>query len=150
MSTSEGIKEFLKNKILAVVGVSRSEKKFSYRLFKELQSKGYTVYPINPKAEEINSEKCYNSFLSLPQRVNGIVIVLPPNQTEKVVNEAITLGIKNIWIQQGAESQRAIDICKENGINVIYKQCVLMYAEPRTFPHNLHFAVNKFLGKLPD
>ncbi|HZK52746.1 MAG TPA: CoA-binding protein [Desulfosporosinus sp.] len=132
---------------MAVVGVSRSEKKFSYSLYKSLKSKGYQLFAVNPNTDRIDEEYFYGNIQSLPQKVNGVVIVVPPNQTEKVVMEAAA-GINHIWIQQGAESEQAIDFCKKNGINVIHNQCILMFAEP-SFLHKCHRYVNKALGKLP-
>jgi len=148
LSTMAAITKFLDQKTLAVVGVSRSEKKFSYRLFKSLKTKGYRVFAVNPNTDRIDGESCFGNIQSLPQQVNGVVIVVPPNQTEKVVKDAAAAVINHIWIQQGAESEEAIDFCKKSGINVIHNQCILMFAEP-SFPHKCHRYVNKALGKLP-
>jgi len=148
MTTMAAITKFLDQKTLAIVGVSRSEKKFSYSLYKSLKGKGYQIFAVNPNTNSIDGESCYGNIQSLPQPVNGVVIVVPPNQTEKVVKEAAAAGINHIWIQQGAESDDALDFCKESGINVIHKQCILMFAEP-SFPHNCHRFVWKVLGKLP-
>jgi uncharacterized protein len=146
--TMSAIEKFLNQKTLAVVGVSRSKKKFSYILYKTLKTKGYELYAVNPNTNHIDEEACFSNIQSLPKQVDGVLIVVPPNQTEKVVKDAVKLGISHIWIQQGAESQEAIDYCKENGINVIHNQCVLMFAEP-SFPHKCHRYVWKALGKLP-
>ncbi len=149
MATREAIQEFLNQKTLAIVGMSRSEKKFSSMLYKNLKAKGYRLFAVNPNTVSIQGEACFDSLKSLPQKVDGVVIVVPPNQTEKVVKDAISLGINNIWIQQGAESAEAIDFCKRNEINVIHNQCILMFAEPSGFPHKLHRHVWRVLGKLP-
>lgn len=148
MNTMVEITKFLSQKTLAVVGVSRSQKKFSYTLYKGLKAKGYGLFAVNPNTDRIDGESCYSNLQSLPQKVNGVVIVVPPNQTEKVVKDAAAVGINHIWIQQGAESEEAIDFCKKNGINVIHNQCILMFAEP-SFLHKCHRYVNNVLGKLP-
>jgi uncharacterized protein len=148
LTTMAGITKFLDQKTLAIVGVSRSEKKFSNRLYKVLKSKGYQLFGVNPNTDSIDGESCFSNIQSLPQQVNGVVIVVPPNQTEKVVKDAAAAGINHIWIQQGAESPGAIDFCKKNGINVIHNHCILMFAEP-SLPHKCHRYVWKALGKLP-
>lgn len=148
MITMAAITKFLNQKRLAVVGVSRSDKKFSYKIYKSLMAKGYRVFAVNPNTDHIDGESCFNNIQSLPQQVDGVVIVVPPNQTEKVVKDAVAAGINHIWIQQGAESKEAIDFCKKSGINVIHNQCIFMFAEP-SFPHKCHRYVNKVLGKLP-
>lgn len=142
------ITKFLSQKTLAVVGVSRSEKKFSNTLYKSLKKNGYRLFAVNPNTDSIDGESCVANIQSLPRQVNGVVIVVPPNQTEKVVKDAAAAGINHIWIQQGAESDEAIDFCKKSGINVIHNQCLLMFADP-SFPHNCHRLVWKVLGKLP-
>jgi predicted CoA-binding protein len=148
MTTSAAITEFLELKTLAIVGVSRSEKKFSNILYKTLKNKGYRLFAVNPNTDQIGGDPCYKSLQSLPQPVEGVVIVVPPEQTEKVVRDAAAAGIRQVWIQQGAESQEAIDFCVKNGINVIDKQCLLMFAEP-TGAHKWHYYVWKLFGKIP-
>lgn len=147
--TTKAIKKFLEQQTLAVIGMSRSEKKFSSMLYKNLKAKGYRLFAVNPHFTKNQGEACFNNILSIPEPVNGIVIVTPPKQTELVVKDAISAGIKHVWIQQGAESPEAINLCKKNGINVIQNQCILMFAEPTSFPHNLHRCVWGLLGKLP-
>lgn len=148
MTTKTAITKFLEQKTLAVVGVSRSDKKFSNILYKTLKDKGYQLFAVNPNTEQIGSDPCFDSIQSLPQPVNGVVIVVPPTQTEKVLKDVAAAGINNVWIQQGAESQEALDFCKNNGMNVVYKQCILMFAEP-VGPHKWHRFVWKLLGKIP-
>lgn len=148
MTTMAGITKFLEQKTLAVVGVSRSNKKFSNTLYKTLKAKGYRLFAVNPNTDQIDGEPCVSNLQSLSQQVTGVVVVVPPNQTEKVVKDAAAAGISHIWIQQGAESDEAIKFCKKSGINVIHNECILMFAEP-SFPHNSHRFVSKVLGKLP-
>ena len=109
------IDEFLASKKLAVVGVSRSGNKFGNTVFRELKAKGYTVYPVNPNANEVEGEKCFPDIKSLPDKVDGAVVVVPLNESEKVVRSAALAGIKNIWLQQGSGSNEAINFCRDNG-----------------------------------
>ncbi len=148
MTTMAGVTEFLKQKTLAVIGVSRSNKKFSNTVYKVLKTKGYKMFPVNPHADSIDGETCFPDIQSIPLKVEGMVIVAPPSQTEKAVRDAAAACIKHVWIQQGAESPGAIDFCKNNGINVIHNHCILMFADP-SFPHKCHRYLWKVLGKLP-
>ncbi|MDR3628277.1 MAG: CoA-binding protein [Ignavibacteriaceae bacterium] len=149
MVKREIVNSFLSCRKLAVAGVSRSGKKFGNSALKELKKKGYTVYPVNPNASEIEGEKCFNSLLDLREKVDGVVVVVPPNESLKVVKDAVSAGIKNIWLQQGAESDEAISFCSENGLNVVYGQCILMFAEPAEFFHRAHRWIRGVTGKLP-
>lgn len=149
MSSKAIIEDFFKQKNIAVVGVSRTGKKFSNMVFKKFRIKGYNVYPVNPSIEKIDGETCYKNLETIPTTVDGVVIMVPKTQTEKVVREAVAAGIKRVWIQQGAESKEAIRFCENNQISVVHHQCVLMFLEPNTFPHNIHRILWKVFGKEP-
>lgn len=149
MVTRAAIQKFLSQKTLAVIGASRSKQKFSYRMYKELIAKGYQVFPVNPNTNKIDGEPCFDSIKSLPKPVDGVVIVVSPDQTDKIINEVMDAGIRHVWIQQGAETQAAIDFFEKKGINVIHHQCILMFAEPAAFPHNAHRCIWGILGKIP-
>lgn len=149
MTTKAAVQDFLDRRNLAVVGVSRGGKKFGNAAYKELKAKGYQLYPVNPNADVIEGDLCYRSLSVLPQPVEGLLIVVPPQETEKVVGDAAEAGIRRVWMQQGAESPAAIQFCQEQGISVIYGECILMFAEPAAFYHRLHRWVWGLLGKLP-
>jgi len=77
------------------------------------------VYPVNPKEKLIEGLSVIASVSDLPSEVDSISIITPPAVTEKIVEEAIQKGIKNIWMQPGAESDKAIQNCKQHKINII-------------------------------
>ena len=116
---SEQVAEFLAGKAFAVVGASTDRKKFGNKVLRCYMSNGYTVYPINPKATEVEGLVAYKSLADLPQPVHGISVVTPAAVTEQVVSEAASLGIAHIWMQPGAQSAAAIEACTTKGINVI-------------------------------
>jgi predicted CoA-binding protein len=149
MTTKAAIKDFLDQRTLAVVGVSRGGKKFGNTAYKELKAKGYQVFPVNPHVDAIDGDRCYSSLSALPEPVGGVLIVVPPRETEQVVRDAAAAGIRRVWMQQGAESQAAIQFCEERGISAIHGECILMFAEPAAFYHRLHRWVWRLLGKLP-
>lgn len=148
MISKTAIDKFLSQKTLAVVGVSRNTKKFGNLAYKELKSKGYKLYPIHPVMKDYDGETCYASLSNLPEKVGGVLITVAPEKTEKIVKEAKELGIDNIWIQQRSESEKAISYGKENGLNLIHHECILMYANPVGFPHSIHRTIWKIIGKL--
>ena len=149
MTTRATVDDFLAQRTLAVVGVSREGRKFGNMAFRELRNKEYQVFPVNPNAEEVEGEPCYPSLQALPQEVSGVLIVVPPEQTEQVVRDAAEAGIRRVWMQQGAESEGAIRFCEEQGIRAVHGECILMFAEPTGFGHRMHRWVWGLLGKLP-
>ncbi len=121
------IKDFLdKRNVFAVVGASRDPKKYGYQVYKDLKQAGYKVYPINPNAEEILGDKCYPNLESLPIKPDVVDIVVPPPITEKIVQSCKKVGVKKVWMQPGSESEKAIEFCRENGIEVVYGVCVMV------------------------
>jgi predicted CoA-binding protein len=149
MTVKSTVENFLSQRTLALVGASRDPKAFSSMASKELRAKGVRVIPVNPNADTIMGERCYPSLADLPERVDGALIMTPPSQTEAVVRDAAAAGIKQVWMQQGAESPAAIQFCQENGISEVHGECILMFASGRSFPHNMHRLVWGLLGKLP-
>jgi len=149
MNSKKIVEEFLAQKKIAVVGVSRKKTKFGNAIYKELKQKGYRVLPVNPNMQSFEGDICYPDLLSLPEKVDAVVINVPPVQTEKVVKEAKEAGINKVWLQQGSQSEAAIKFCEENGIDCVSNECILMFAQPSAFIHRAHKWVWGVLGKLP-
>ena len=121
------VAEFLAGKSFAVVGASTDRSKFGNKILRCYMDNGYTVFPINPHANEVEGLVAYKSLTDLPEPVHGISIVTPPAVTEQVVIEAASLGIAHIWMQPGAENAAALDECTRNGLSVIAKgPCLLV------------------------
>jgi uncharacterized protein len=148
MTSKAIVDEFVAQKSLAVVGISRSGQKFGNMVYRELKAKGYQVYAIHPEAEQLEGDRCYPNLAALPEKVGGVVVVLPPAKTEEVVREAKAAGIQRVWMQQGAESAAAIEFCKQNGMQAVSGECIMMFAAGNSF-HGFHRWVNGLMGKLP-
>jgi hypothetical protein len=118
------IQQMLSKKVWAVIGSFSGEGKYAYKIFKNLKKLGYRVFPINPKIKNVDGDTCYPNLESLPQIPEVVNLVTPPQVTEKIVGECIRLGIKYIWMQPGAESERAIKTAQNAGLNVIHDACV--------------------------
>lgn len=149
MTSKKLVDEFLTQKKIAVVGVSRKKTKFGNAIYRELKQKGYQIYPINPNTNVIEGDVCYPDLFSLPEKVDAVVINISPAQTEKVVREAKEAGIKKIWLQQGSQSDSTIKYCEENGIDCVSNECILMFAQPSAFIHRAHKWIWGVVGKLP-
>ena len=149
MTTKDFVNNFLSNKNFAVVGVSRKSSKFGNIIYKELKKKGLNVFGVNPNTDTIEGDKCYHNLRELKGKIDGVVNVVSPDQTSEVVKEANEIGVKNIWMQQGSESEKAIAYCNEHGIAVIQKECILMFVDPVNSIHGFHKWLWKILGKLP-
>lgn len=147
------IERFVEDKKVALVGASQNQKKWGNMLLRELKKKGYTVYPVNPNASEIEGEKCYPTVKELPKEITNIIIALPPAITENILKECIQAGIKRVWIHKGvggkgSKSTAAIEFCKAKGIEVVYGLCPLMFIPPLGM-HGIHLWFRKIRGGLP-
>jgi len=149
MNSKKVVDEFLNQRTLALVGASRSGKKFGNSILRELTAKGYRLFPVHPHAQAIDGKPCSPSLGSLPEPVGGVIVVLPPKETERVVREAHEAGIGRVWMQQGAESEEAIQYCRSHAMQEVHGECILMFAQPTGFPHRVHRFFNGVFKKLP-
>ena len=141
-----GTEEFLAEKRIAVVGVSRT-RGFGNTVFRALVERGYEVYPVNSLTDTVDGQRCYNNLSELPAEVGAVLTVVRPDQTLKIVEDCLRRGIKRIWMQQGSESDEAIRLAETGDISVVHHACILMYAQPTSI-HRLHRWINRKLGKL--
>ena len=148
MASQASIDEFLAHKTLAIAGVKRDGKGFGNSVLKDLTGKGYEVLPVHPNAEQVAGIPCSPSLAELPMQVGSVVLVVPPEQTEKLVRQSKEAGIQRVWMQQGAESPQAIAYCADNGIDAVHGECIMMFAQPKGI-HRFHRWLWGVLGKLP-
>ena len=123
----EQIKNFLAAPSFGVVGASIKPEKYGNKVLRCYQQNQRKVIPVNKVEKEIEGIACVASVSDLPSETTSISIITPPQITEQVVAEPIAKGVKNIWMQPGAESPVAIAACEQAGINVIADgSCVLV------------------------
>jgi predicted CoA-binding protein len=141
-------KHFWQGKNYAVVGVSDKKIKFGNAVFREMQRRGYKVFPVNQKLNLFEDQMCYNSLSEVSDPLDGVIIIAGPEGAKKAVRECINLGITKIWLYPGSKRDEAINLAKENGIELIHGACPLLFLEPVKFPHSLHRWIAKLFGKL--
>lgn len=148
MATLKQIEEFLSSESLAFAGVSRNPKKFGAVAFRELRDKGMNLIPVNPNTDKIMGYDAYRDVKSLPDHVKGLIVMTKKDQTAGIVRDARDKGIKQIWIQQMADSKEALDELANSDINYITGQCILMHYKPSGI-HKFHGKLKKFFGLYP-
>jgi len=121
------IEEFLKVSTFAVAGASRDRSKYGNKVFLAIAASGRTVYPLNPTAPEVEGATAYALIAVLPAVPESLSIVTPPHVTREVIQQAIAAGVKNIWMQPGAEDTQASQAARDAGLNVIDDgSCILV------------------------
>ena len=127
MTIKKQIEQFLASPVFGVVGASTNQDKYGNKVLRCYQQNNRSVIPVHPKEKQIEGLDCVTSVTALPKEVQSISIITPPKITGKVVEQAATHGIKNIWMQVGSESPEAVQYCEEQGLNVIADgSCVLV------------------------
>ncbi|HWQ08026.1 MAG TPA: CoA-binding protein [Holophaga sp.] len=125
----ELIQDFMARGPYAVVGATSNRDKYGNLVLRAYQQQGLEVYPINPRADEIEGLKAYPSLQALPVKVRGVSIITPPAITEQVVEEAAKAGAEFVWMQPGAESPEAVRKAEALGLKVIASgPCYLVLA----------------------
>jgi len=146
------IRAFIDQKKVAIAGASNNKDNFGTSLLKELAKKDYELFPVNPRCKEIEGKPCVPSVKELPEDVENLILAVPSNLSEKIVDQCIGTAIKRIWmirgVGKGAYSEKAHKICREQGIEVVYGFCPLMFYGDGM--HKFHFWLRKNFGKIPE
>jgi predicted CoA-binding protein len=121
MNDRDAIERFLADGPWAVAGASQDRAKYGNKVLRCYLQAGKTpVYPVNPTAGEVEGLACHPDLASVPEPVRALSIITPPPVTERVVREALELGVEHLWMQPGAESAAAVRACAEAGASVIH------------------------------
>ena len=143
-----GIQDFVACRNIAVVGASKTGKKFGNVIVRDLRKAGYEVAAVHPDGGQIEGQIAWPSLAALPRPPDGIVICVAPAKVEGILRQAASLGIRRVWLQQGAESPEAVALARELGLSMAYRACVLMYLRPVRSYHALHRGLMKLVGRL--
>ena len=123
--TDKEIKDILTLKKIAVIGMSRHSNKAAHFVPKYLTEQGYDVIPINPMAEEILGKKSYPDISSVNSHIDIVDVFRPSEQVLSVVQDAIKIKPKVIWLQEGIHNLEAEELAKKHGIKIVYNRCML-------------------------
>jgi len=109
---------------IAVVGLSADPTRPSYKVAEYLLYQGFTVFPVNPKYEEILGQTSYKSLLDIPGKIEIVNIFRKANYVEPIVDEAIQKETKLIWMQLGVINEQAAQTALEAGVDVVMDRCI--------------------------
>jgi predicted CoA-binding protein len=125
--THDPVARFLESPAFGVVGASPRRHKYGNKVLRCYQQNGRRAIPVNPREQVIEGAVCVATVLDLPDEVQSISVITPPAVTERIVEDAIRKGIRHVWMQPGAESDRAVAACEAAGVDVIADgSCVLV------------------------
>jgi predicted CoA-binding protein len=111
-------------KTIAVVGASVDEMKAAHTIPRYLQRQGFRIIPVNPKGGEILGEKVYERLEDIPEPIDVVDVFRPSEETPDVARDAVKVGAKVLWLQEGIESEEAERIASEGGLKVVMNRCM--------------------------
>ena len=114
----------LSTKTIASVGLSSNTEKESYWIVSYLKEQGYRVIPVNPTATEILGEKAYPDLESVPEKIDVVQVFRKPEDVMPVVEDAIKVGAKVVWMQEGIINEEAAQKAREAGLQVVMDACM--------------------------
>lgn len=126
------------SKTIAVVGMSTETTKASNMVASYLMDEGYTVYPVNPRATEINGLTCYPDLASVPGPIDIVDVFRPASEVTRIVDQAIEVEAKAVWCQLRIIDLEAADKALAAGLDVVVDKCIKM--EHGRFGGMLHWA----------
>ena len=112
-------------KTIAVVGLSSRRSRPSYGVSEYMQSKGYRIIPVNPNETEILGEKVWASLDEIPEPVDIVDIFRRPEFVPEIVDAAIRIGAKGVWMQEGVVEEEAAGKARAAGLEVVMDRCIL-------------------------
>lgn len=136
------VQDFLSQKKIAVVGVSDKRDTGCNLAYNKFKDNGYQVFPVNPRISEFEGVPCYPDLKSIPEIPEAVFILTNPNVTEEIVQQCVDLGVKHIWMHcmmgtkpglaasMTSVSQDAVQLARENGIQVIPGSCPNQFLKP--------------------
>ncbi len=111
-------------KTIATVGLSTDPDKPAFYIPYYLRSIGYRIIPVNPTANKIFGETSYPDLVSIPEPVDLVQIFRPSEQTPSIVEQAIKIGAKVVWMQEGIENHAAARMAEGAGLQVVMDRCM--------------------------
>ncbi len=145
--------EFLSQKRIAVVGVSRSTDQPANLIYRTLRKREYEVFAVNPNTEEVEGDRCYSDLRSIPGGVDAALIATPAANSETVARDCVEQGISHIWMHrsfgEGSVSATAAEFCRDKGVRVIEGGCPMMFLPGADIGHKCMRWMLGVMGRLP-
>ncbi|MCS6860618.1 MAG: CoA-binding protein [Abditibacteriales bacterium] len=125
-ATDEEVRQILSEaNVVAIVGLSDEPTRDSYRVASYLREHGYRIIPVNPHVTEVLGEKSYPSLLEVPEKVDVVDIFRKPEAVPAIVDAAIAVGAKVVWMQEGIVHNASADKARAAGLQVVMNKCMM-------------------------
>jgi uncharacterized protein len=112
-------------KTIAIVGISSDEERPSHIIGKYLMKQGYRVIPVNPKETSVLGESCYPDLKAIPERVDLVNIFRRSEDVAPIVDQAIEIGARAVWMQEGIKNEQSAKKARQAGLKVVQDRCIM-------------------------
>ena len=145
--------QVLSGRRIAVVGASDDKASFGKTIYTELRAHGYEVFAVNPHCGTVAGDRCYAAVGAVPGRLDGAIVMVGKDRAIDVVRDCAEHQVPKVWLFKGigapgSVSDEAIQLCEQNGIDVVPGACPLMFLEPVGWAHKLHRGIRHLNGSL--
>jgi uncharacterized protein len=122
---NQNIPEILnKSKNIAIVGLSQKPERQSHKVGLYIKNAGYNIFPVNPNYDSVLGLKCYKSLSDIPEPIDIVDIFRKSEDVLPIVQEAVKINAKTIWMQLGIKNEQAAKLALDAGMQVIMDHCI--------------------------
>lgn len=148
------VEDFLKQRRIALAGLSSHEEHFSRHVDQALRERGYEVVVLRDDDVAVDERPTYQSLADVQPPIDGVLVMTPAEASAGVVRDALAAGVTRIWLHRGggpgAVSEEAMALARDAGATLVAGECPMMFLEDAEWFHRLHAFGKKIVGSYPD
>jgi predicted CoA-binding protein len=152
-TTRAAVEDFLKQKRIAIAGVSRRPQDFSRMMLREFLHRGYDAIPVNPNAGDMEGIRTKARITDIQPPPDAVLLMTSPEKADELVHDCAAAGVKRVWMHRGigtsALSANAREFCRRTGITVIAGECPFMHFPNAGTVHKIHRFFRQISGRMP-
>lgn len=152
VSLEQAASDFLKQKVIAVFGLSTGDDDTAKSIYEKLEESGYTAVGINPSRDIVKDIHCFPDLESVPMQVEAAVVVTNPKHLSGIVEQAVTANVKWLWLHKSfgnSVDPDSVTIGRQKGLTIIDGACPMMFLEPVDGAHRCLKVFLNWFGRFP-
>jgi predicted CoA-binding protein len=115
---------------IAVIGATDDPVKYGAKIYRDLKAKGFKVFAVNPGRDTVDDDPAYPTLAEIPERPTIVNIVVPPQRTLRILEQAQELGLRNVWVQPGAENDEVLAYLERGQFSFLTNTCIMVRSRP--------------------
>jgi hypothetical protein len=111
---------------VAIVGATDNPAKYGYVIYRDLKRKGFSIFPVNHNRGTVDQDTAFKTLAEIPGAPTVVNIVVPPEETLLILQQCLELGLMNVWLQPGTESEANLTFLQEHSFNYLANACIMV------------------------